>query len=158
ERQGGRARSMSSHQPLGPADLERRYRFPEGRGEGQAIAIAQFGGGYFPADLRRYCHEHGRDVPHVTTVPVGLRPLTRRQIADLPPDRRAEARGMTGEVMMDVEIVAGLCDKAKIYLLFAPFSQRGWIDLLDRVMALDPPPVTLSVSWGSAEDSDDWSS
>jgi kumamolisin len=64
---------------------------------------------------------------------------------------------MTGEVMMDVEIVAGLCDKAKIYLLFAPFSQRGWIDLLDRVMALDPPPVTLSISWGSAEDSDDWS-
>src|SRR5262249_12897613 len=58
ERQGGRARSISSQQPLGPADLERRYRFPEGRGEGQAIAIAQFGGGYFPADLRRYCHEH----------------------------------------------------------------------------------------------------
>jgi kumamolisin len=157
DRQTARGRSMSSHEPLGPAELEQRYRFPEGRGEGQTIAIAQFGGGYFPADLRRYCHEHGRDVPHVTTVPVGLRPLTRRQIADLPADRRADARGESGEVMMDVEIVAGLCDKAKIYLLFAPFDQRGWIDLLDRVMALDPPPVTLSVSWGSAEDSEDWS-
>jgi len=149
--------STSDDQPLGPAELEQRYRFPAGRGEGQTIAIAEFGGGYFPADLRRYCHEHERDVPHLTTVPVGLRPLTRKHIADLPADRRAEARGETGEVMMDVQIVAGLCDKAQIYLLFAPFDQKGWIDLLDRVMALDPLPVTLSVSWGSAEDCDDWS-
>ncbi len=151
------APGASKLEPLGPAELERRYRFPAGHGEGQTIAIAEFGGGYFPADLRRYCHEHGRHVPHVTTVPVGLRPLTRRHIADLPTDRRAEARGESGEVMMDVQIVAGLCDKAEIYVLFAPFDQKGWIDLLDRVMTLDPSPVTVSVSWGSAEDSDDWS-
>ncbi len=155
--QAAPGQSTSGHEPLGPAELERRYRFPAGRGEGQTIAIAEFGGGYFPADLRRYCHEHGRDLPQVTTVPVGLRPLTRRHIAELPTDRRAEARGESGEVMMDVQVVAGLCDKADIYLLFAPFDQKGWIDLLDRVMALDRRPVSLSVSWGSAEDCDDWS-
>jgi kumamolisin len=151
------AAGTATQGPLGPADLEQRYRFPAGHGAGQTIAIAEFGGGYFPADIRRFCHAHGREVPEITIVPVGLRPLTRRRIASLPADRRAEARGESGEVTMDVEIVAGLCDKAKIYVLFAPFHQKGWIDLLDRVLELDPPPVTLSVSWGSAEDSDDWS-
>ncbi|MGH2887595.1 MAG: protease pro-enzyme activation domain-containing protein, partial [Solirubrobacteraceae bacterium] len=143
--------------PLGPAELERLYRFPAGDGEGQTIAIAEFGGGYFPDDVRRFCRRHGRDVPVITTVPVGLRPLTRERIAALSADRRGEARGESREVMMDVQIVAGLCPRASIQMLFAPFHQKGWVDLLDRAIALDPPPVTLSVSWGSAEDSDDWS-
>jgi kumamolisin len=59
--------------------------------------------------------------------------------------------------MMDVQIVAGLCDRASIQVLFAPFHQRGWVDLLDRVIALDPPPVIVSISWGMAEDDPDWS-
>lgn len=144
-------------EPLGPAELERLYRFPAGDGKGQTIAIAEFGGGYFPDDVRRFCRLHGRDVPAITTVPVGLRPLTRERIAALSADRRAEARGESREVMMDVQIVAGLCPGASIQVLFAPFHQKGWVDLLDRAIGLDPPPVALSVSWGSAEDSDDWS-
>jgi kumamolisin len=143
--------------PLGPAELERRYRFPDGDAGGQTIAIAEFGGAYFPDDVRRYCRRHGRDAPAVTAVPVGLRPLTRERIAALPSERRDEARGETREVMMDVEIVAGLCPKATLRVLFAPFHQKGWIDLLDRALALDPAPVALSVSWGSAEDCSDWS-
>jgi kumamolisin len=53
--------------------------------------------------------------------------------------------------------VAGLCPKASINLLCAPFDEKGWIDLLDRVIEMDPAPVTLSVSWGLAEDGHDWS-
>jgi kumamolisin len=143
--------------PLGPAELERRYRFPEGGAEGQTIAIAEFGGGYFADDVRRFCHRHGRDVPAIATVPVGLRPLTRKRIASLSGERRDEARGESREVMMDVEIVAGLCPRASLQVLFAPFHQKGWIDLLDRVIALQPAPVALSVSWGLAEDDSDWS-
>lgn len=143
---------------LGPADLERRYRFPAGDADGQTIAIAEFGGGYFADDVRRFCRRHGRDTPTITTVPVGLRPLTRERVAALPKDRRDEARGESREVMMDVEIVAGLCPKANLKVLFARFDQKGWIDLLDRVIALEPAPVAVSVSWGSAEDDSDWSS
>ena len=58
---------------------------------------------------------------------------------------------------MDVEIVAGLCAGREDPSVFAPFDQKGWIDLLDRVVAADPAPVSLSVSWGLAEDSPDWS-
>ncbi len=151
------ATSRTARAPLGPDELERRYRFPVGDGAGQTIAIAEFGGGYFPDDVRLFCRRHGREAPAITTVPVGLRPLTRERMRALPADRRADARGESGEVMMDVEIVAGLCPKANISVLFAPFDQKGWIDLLDRVLALEPRPVSVSVSWGSAEDDSDWS-
>ena len=153
----GSAASRTAPPPLGPDELERRYRFPAGGAEGQTIAIAEFGGAYFADDVRRFCRRHGREAPKITTVPVGLRPLTRERMRALPADRRADARGESGEVMMDVEIVAGLCPKANISVLFAPFDQKGWIDLLDRVIALEPRPVSVSVSWGSAEDDSDWS-
>jgi len=143
--------------PLGPAELEQRYRFPAGEAEGQTIAIAEFGGGYFADDVQRFCRRHSRDTPAITAIPVGLRPLTRERLAALPKERRDEARGESREVMMDVEIVAGLCPKARLQLLFAPFHQKGWIDLLDRAITLEPTPVALSVSWGSAEDDADWS-
>jgi kumamolisin len=61
----------------------------------------------------------------------------------------------TGEVMMDVQIVAGLCPAAKLSVYFAKDSQKGWVDLLDQV--IKEGPAVLSISWGAAEDSDGWS-
>jgi kumamolisin len=143
--------------PLGPADLEQRYDFPDGDGAGQTIAIAEFGGGYFPDDVRDFCHAHGRALPQIETVSVGATPLTPTQIAALSAEQQAPALGESHEMMMDVEIVAGLCANARICIYCAPFDQKGWIDLLDRVVAADPAPVALSLSWGLAEDSPDWS-
>ncbi len=51
---------------------------------------------------------------------------------------------------MDVEIIAGLCPEADISVYFATFDQKGWVDLLNEV--IKARPVTLSVSWGLAED------
>jgi kumamolisin len=142
--------------PWGPAELESHYRFPAGDCSGQTIAIAEFGGGFYPDDVRMYCDSHSRPLPQISTVPVGLTPLTPARLGSLSTAQQAEALGESGEVMMDVEIVAGLCPQAQIVVLFAPFHQKGWIDLLDRVLAMDPPPVALSVSWGLAEDAPDW--
>ena len=143
--------------PLGPADLERRYSFPAGDCSGQTIAIAEFGGGYFPDDVRQFCQAHGCALPQIEAVSVGATPLTPAQIAALAAEQQGPALGESHEVMMDIEIVAGLCAGAKICLFYAPFDQKGWIDLLDRVVAADPVPVSLSLSWGLAEDSPDWS-
>jgi kumamolisin len=143
--------------PLTPVELERRYSFPAGDCTGQTIAIAEFGGGYYPDDVGRFCETHGRPLPQIETVSVGASPMTPAQIAALSADQQGPALGESHEVMMDVEIVAGLCPHARISVYFAPFDQKGWIDLLDRVVATDPPPVTLCVSWGLAEDSPDWS-
>ena len=50
---------------------------------------------------------------------------------------------------MDVEIVAGLCGDAKIRVFFATFDQKGWIDLLDRVVADGSAPGELERQLGS---------
>ncbi len=151
---------MATHalKPLTAADLEARYSFPAGEGEGQTIAIAEFGGGYFPDDLAAYCAKQGRPAPKVTIQSVNLAALTLEQIKQLPPQQQQEELDETAEVMMDIEIVAGLCPKSHLVVYFATFDQKGWVDLLNQVVAGKPAlPVTLSVSWGMAEDSPDWS-
>ena len=65
------AASAATPDPLGPADLEKRYSFPDGDCAGQTIAIAEFGGGYFPDDVRTFCETHGRTLPQIETVSVG---------------------------------------------------------------------------------------
>jgi kumamolisin len=121
--------------PMGPAALEAQYAFPPGDGAGQSIAIAEFGGSYQPADLAMYAAQNGRPVASVNVV----------QVNPVPP-----ALADTYEVMMDVEIVAGLCPAAAISVLFGSLDQKGWVDVINRV--IKDRPVVLSVSWGLAED------
>ena len=59
---------------------------------------------------------------------------------------------------MDVQIVAGLAPGAAIVVYFSSFDEQGWVDLLNEVIAGKPASaVSLSVSWGLAEDDPDWS-
>ncbi len=144
--------------PLAPADLERRYSFPPGRGAGQTVAIAEFGGTYFPDDLAAFSRQHRLSPAAVKVVDVGLEPVPPAAVERLPEEERREVLDASGEVMMDIEIVSGLCPEAEILVYFATFDQKGWIDLLDAVIAGKPAATSvLSVSWGLAEDSSDWS-
>jgi len=141
--------------PLAPADLEQRYNFPPGDGEGQSIVIAEFGGGYFADDVAAYCNKFQRPVADVKAVAIDAPAYTLQQTLALPPQQRRLVLGDAVEVMMDVEIVAGLCPKASISVYFSTFDQRGWVDLLNRVITAKP--VALSCSWGLAEDDPSWS-
>jgi kumamolisin len=130
---------------LAPADLEARYQFPPGDAAGQAIAIAEFGGAYSASDVRAFCQKYHRAVPVITLV-------TLEQGAD------QQLPDYSDELTMDVEIIAALCPAASISVYFARFNEKGWIDLLDAVVNTEPlPPVAVSISWGRAEDSKDWS-
>jgi kumamolisin len=163
ERQMARRKSAAAtptHQtgkltPLAPADLEQRYNFPPGDCAGQSIAIAEFGGGYFADDMTAYCNKFKRSVPNVKTVVVDAPALTLQQIFALPPKQRKEQLNTSVEVMMDVQIIAGLCPKAEITVYFSTFDQGGWVDLLNAVITARPS--VLSVSWGLAEDDSGWS-
>jgi kumamolisin len=150
---------------LSPADLESQYAFPTGDAEGQSIAIAEFGSpvqstvlppAFFPDDVATFCSQQGRASPAVETIAVNLAPLTLAQLRTLPTQVANIVLDETTEVMMDVEIVAALCGGAKISVYYASFDQKGWVDLLERVIGDNP--VALSVSYGLAEDSPDWSS
>jgi kumamolisin len=142
---------------LTPADFEARYKFPPGDGTGQAVAIAELGGAYFPTDVQAFCQKYGLPMPTITPVSAGWPLLTPGQIRQLPKQKQQEVLDESGEVMMDVEIVAALCPAAAISVYFAPFTQKGWIDLVNAVVTARPVPVALSVSWGLAEDDQDWS-
>lgn len=151
----GLAERAATLSPLAPTDLEQHYNFPPGDGAGQKIAIAEFGGGYFADDTIAYCNKFHRPIPDVQTVAVDAPAYTLQQILALPPRQRKDQLDTSIEVMMDVQIIAGLCSKAEIFVYFSTFDQGGWVDLLDAVIAAKP--AVLSVSWGLAEDDSGWS-
>lgn len=128
-----------------PSELAAAYDFPEGDGSGQTIGVLEFGGGYFESDLAAFAKAAGiAALPNVVPISVDKMPV----------DTHDEA---VGEVMLDVEVVAGLCPKATIPVWFSQFTEKGWVDALDAAMH-DPKykPQVLSISWGYAEDAYIW--
>jgi kumamolisin len=142
--------------PLSPEDIEQRYNFPDGDSAGQSIAIAEFGGGYFAEDLTAYCTKFRRSTPNIRPIALDAPAYTLEQILALPLQQRKIELGNATEVMLDVEVVAGLCPAADISVYFSTFDEQGWVDLLNAVIAAKP--VVLSCSWGLAEEDPNWSS
>jgi len=154
--------------PLTPSDLETRYSFPRGDAAGQTIAIAEFGvptqtgtiiaPTYFPDEVASFCQAQDRPAPNIQVVPVNLSPLTPAQLQQLDPQSQQVSVDISIEVMMDIEIVAALAPGATVLVYFASFDEKGWVDLLNQITAGQPAlPVSVSISWGLAEDSPDWS-
>jgi kumamolisin len=128
-----------------PAELATHYNFPAGDGSGQTVGLLEFGGGYFASDLKQFCKlAKIASPPRVTAVSTDGTPTNAKD-------------GAEGEVMLDVEVVAGVCPKAHIVVYFANWSEQGWITILDAaVQDATNNPGVLSISWGNAEDVDIW--
>jgi kumamolisin len=150
--------SATSLAPQVPADLESRYNFPPGTAAGQKIGILEFGGGYFASDLQMFCSQISKTpVPNVTTVAVGKKSLTLQQIEAIKNQQQRNSEfDASGEVNMDIQIVAGLCPGATILVYFAPFTQSGWINVLKKAIHDPSGPKVISVSWGAPEDTGDF--
>ena len=151
------ARTVSTVGPQRPSDLEARYSFPAGNGAHQKVGIFEFGGGSWASDLAMYCKKvSGRAEPQVTVVPVGLQSMSLQEIQQLTdPQQQAEEFDASGEVNMDVQVVAGLCPASEILVYFAPFTQKGWVNMLQKAIHDPNGPRVISVSWGTAEDTGD---
>jgi kumamolisin len=127
-----------------PSELATHYNFPAGDGSGQAVGLLEFGGGYFASDLQQFCKLANIATPNVIPVSTDGTPTNSKD-------------GAEGEVMLDIEVVAGVCPKANIVVYFANRSEQGWITILDAaVQDQTNNPGVLSVSWGSPEDTDIW--
>jgi kumamolisin len=128
-----------------PSDLAAHYDFPPGDGSGQTVGLLEFGGGYFPSDLKAFCSLAKIPEPP-KVIPIST------------DGTHTDSRdGAEGEVMLDIEVVAGVCPKANIAVYFAQWSEHGWITALDAaVQDQTNDPSVLSVSWGNAEDTDIW--
>jgi kumamolisin len=127
-----------------PGELAAHYQFPDGDGSGQTIALLEFGGGFFQSDLNEFCTLANVSAPNVITVSTDGTPTDAKD-------------GAEGEVMLDIEVVAGVCPKSTIVVYFADFTEQGWITILDAVMQDSTNnPGVVSVSWGFAEDALIW--
>jgi kumamolisin len=143
-----RARRRSSAHVAGamtPVELARHYEFPEGTdGSGQWVAILELGGGFRPAEVKRYLSALGiARSPKMVSLSVDgahNRPEGSPDSAD-------------AEVVMDVEIVAAAAPGANLAVYFAPNSGSGFINgVLAAVHDPHRSPAALSISWGMPED------
>ena len=127
-----------------PEELARRYSFPQGDGAGQTIGLLEFGGGYFPDDLQLFCRLAAIATPTVTPISVDGTSTSAKD-------------GAEGEVMLDIEVVAGVCPQATIAVYFAHWGERGWLKSLDAaVHGAQVKPSVVSASWGNPEDAGIW--
>jgi kumamolisin len=128
-----------------PSELAAHYNFPPGDGSGQTVGLLEFGGGYFPSDLAAFC----------SLAEIPAPPKVSAISTDGTPTNSKD--GAEGEVMLDIEVVAGVCPKAGIAVYFAQWHDKGWITALDAaVQDQTNDPGVISVSWGNAEDTDIW--
>lgn len=133
-------RAAASRSWFFPAELATIYDFPAGDGQGQTVGLLEFGGGFFADDLATFCQNANVAAPTVKPVSVNNAPTNQRD-------------GAEGEVMLDVEVVAGVCPKATIVVYFSTFDEGGWVSAIDTAVHDSQNPLSvLSISWGYAED------
>jgi kumamolisin len=130
-----------------PQELANIYGFPAGDGTGQTIGVIELGGEYVPSDLEHFAvAAQLPNTPNVTVV--NAETLSSSDSSDT---------DATGEVMLDIEVVAGICPRANIVAYFSNFTEQGWVDVLDAALNdTTNNPNVLSVSWGLAEGQDIW--
>ena len=138
----GAAASRAAGSSFTPPQLASLYKFPLGLdGSGQCIGIIELGGGFKPADIKTYFTGLGLPVPNVKAIRV-----------DGGRNHPTNANSADGEVMLDIEVAAGVAPKALIAVYFAPNTSQGFLDAITTAVhdAVNKPSV-ISISWGSAE-------
>jgi len=127
-----------------PIQLASLYNFPAGNGQGECIGIIELGGGYRPADLKKYFKEIGVAQPKVTAVSVdhGKNHPT------------GDPNGPDGEVMLDIEVAGAIAPAAHIAVYFSPNTDQGFLDAVTTAIHdTTNKPSVISISWGGPESS-----
>jgi kumamolisin len=125
-----------------PRKVAQLYDFPLNTdGKGQTIGIIELGGGYKPADLRKYFAGEKVREPKVVAVSV-----------DKAANSPTNAGSADGEVLLDIEIAGSIAPGAQIVVYFAPNTSQGFQDALTTAIHdTKHKPSVISISWGDAE-------
>ena len=125
-----------------PRQVAELYQFPlDVDGTGQTVGIIELGGGYRPADLKKYFSSLGIKQPTVVSVSV-----------DKATNKPTNPNGADGEVLLDIEVSGGVAPGAQIVVYFAPNTAQGFQDALTTAIHdTTHKPSVISISWGSAE-------
>ena len=140
----GNVHWRASSDSFTPIQIASLYNFPAGTGQGECIGIIELGGGYRPADLKKYFAEINVALPKVSAVSVdhGRNEPT------------GDPNGPDGEVMLDIEVAGAIAPAAQIAVYFAPNTDQGFLDAVTTAIhdATNKPSV-ISISWGGPESS-----
>jgi kumamolisin len=123
-----------------PNQAAKLYNFPPTQGNGQRVAVLEFGGGFAPKVLDDYFTKNIglKTAPTVNAIFVLN---TTMQLND----------GATGEVYLDVEVIGSMAPQATIDVYFAPWTGEGYLNAVDQAIHNDDY-AAISVSYGLDED------
>ena len=123
-----------------PTQLATIYSFPTGYdGTGQKIGIIELGGGYNLSDITSYLTSLGiTKTPDITAISV-----------DGAVNDPSDTSGANYEVVLDVEVIVSIVPGATIRVYFAPNSDSGFYNAINR--AITDNCNIISISWGAAE-------
>jgi len=127
-----------------PTEIASLYSFPAGNGQNECIALIELGGGYRPADLKKYFSDLGVPQPKVSAISVD-------HAKNQP---TGDPNGPDGEVMLDIEVAGAVVPSAHIAVYFAPNTDQGFLDAITTAIhdSVNKPSV-ISISWGGPESS-----
>ncbi len=129
-----------------PTQVADAYNFPKkNMGEGSTVSVIQLGGGIDLANEAAYYKQHGLPEPKIQVISVGGAPT--KTGVNLAAD---------GEVSLDSQIIGAIAPKAQQKVIFAPNSDKGFIDAVTRATfpeAGEKPSTSISISWGAPEES-----
>ena len=140
ERQIGVTRDASAGTMYTATELSTKYDFPAGAdGSGECIAILEFGGGYRASDIKQYFSALNLAQPKIIPISAGR-------------SNRPGNPDFDGEVVLDIEVAAGIAHGAKIVVYFAQCTDAGVQAALDKVMRDSTNnPKIVSISYGNYE-------
>lgn len=123
-----------------PTQLATLYNFPTGlNGSGQKVGIIELGGGYLMADIISYLQSLNiNTIPSITNVSV-----------DGAINNPSDTSGANIEVVLDIEIIVALAPNANIFVYFAPNSEQGFYNAINKAI-IDGCNI-ISISWGAPE-------
>ncbi|HTU82312.1 MAG TPA: S53 family peptidase [Candidatus Acidoferrales bacterium] len=127
--------------PLRAGDVAKRYRFPDGDGRGQTIALLQLRGVFKPADFQQ-CMRAQKLAPEI--------PAVKRVDAAAVAHELSTTQDL--EASLDVQIAASLAPGARLVVYEAPDDERGFLDAArDAIFDQQYAPDILSISYGWPE-------
>lgn len=122
-----------------PPEVARLYNFPTNGGAGQKIGIIELGGGYNLSTINKYLESI--KVPEI--------PKIKDSFIDGAMNNPSDVND-SGEVYLDLEIIASVAHQAEITTYFAPNTNLGFIDAISR--AVEDGNNAVSISWASPEE------
>ena len=123
---------------LAPA-LAGHYNFPNAGASDQVIGIIAFEPtGYLESDFSSH---------YFPSMPPGYRTLP--QINSVSVLGATNTPALTNETCVDISVSGAIAQGATINVYFAPWSEAGWVEFLNRVLVpgTEEQPTVLSISW-----------